>query len=82
MWIRKNIVNLDLYYYMPDYADIIQQFIWQTNDITPELPRVHKYLKYWQYNIDAVIKEARVAYTDNQNGFKSAEIIEELNTWH
>tara|TARA_Y100000593_G_C4237504_1_gene300383 strand:+ start:236 stop:439 length:204 start_codon:yes stop_codon:yes gene_type:complete len=67
---------------MPDYADIIQQFIWQTNDITPELPRVHKFLKYWQYNIDAVIKEVRVAYTDNQNGFKRAKIIEELNTWH
>jgi len=64
MWIRKHIVTLDVLYYMPDYSEIVQEFIWQTNDITPELPKVHKFLNYWKNNIEAVIKEVKVSYTE------------------
>ena len=57
VWIKKNVVTVDILYYMPDFNDIVQEFIWQTPDITPELPRVHKFLNHWHKNIDAVIKE-------------------------
>jgi len=82
MWIRKNLVTVDVIYYMPDYTDIIQQFIWQTDDITPELPRVHRFLNYWHYNIEAVIKEIMVSYTDSPKGYRNAEVIKEIKTWH
>jgi len=55
---------------MPDYTDIVQQFIWQTKDITPELPRVHKFLNYWHHNIDAVIKDVQVAYSEKPGDHK------------
>ena len=56
MWIRKSLVTVDILYYMPDYTDIIQEFMWQTNDYAPDLPRVHKFLNFWKSDIDAVIK--------------------------
>jgi uncharacterized protein Usg len=46
---------------MPDYTNILQEFIWQTNDINPDYPRVHKFLNFWYNNIEAVISEVRLA---------------------
>ena len=54
---RKSIVTLNILYWMPDYQDILQEFVWQTRDVKPEYPRVHKFLNYWHENIDAVISE-------------------------
>jgi uncharacterized protein Usg len=58
--IKKTIVTVNVFYWMPEYSNIIQQFIWQTNDIKPEYPRVHKFLNYWHDNIDAVISEVEI----------------------
>ena len=58
---KKSLVTVDILYWMPDYENILQQFIWQTKDVVPEIPRVHKFLNYWHDNIDAVISEVRVA---------------------
>ena len=46
---------------MPDYTHILQEFIWQTADIRPEYPRVHRFLNYWHDNIEAVISEVNIA---------------------
>lgn len=67
MYIRPSIVTIDIFYYMPMYTSIIQEFIWQTEDIVPRLPRTHKFLNFWKNNIDATIQEVRVAYTYNKD---------------
>jgi uncharacterized protein Usg len=84
MWVRKSLVTLDVLYYMPDYTDIIQEFVWQTEDDTPNLPRVHTFLNYWKDNIEAAIKEVSVAYTyeTDDKGYKSAIFHRELKSWH
>ena len=46
---------------MPDYTHILQEFTWQTADIRPEYPRVHRFLNYWHDNIEAVISEVNIA---------------------
>lgn len=46
---------------MPDYTHILQEFIWQTSDVRPEYPRVHRFLNYWHDNIEAVISEVNIA---------------------
>ena len=58
---KKSLVTVDILYLMPDYENILQQFIWQTKDVVPDIPRVHKFLNYWNDNIDAVISEVKVA---------------------
>ena len=59
--IRNTIVTLNVLYWMPDYTHILQEFIWQTADVRPEYPRVHKFLNYWHDNIEAVISEVKIA---------------------
>ena len=59
--IRNTIVTVNVLYWMPDYNHILQEFIWQTADVRPEYPRVHKFLNYWNDNIEAVISEVIIA---------------------
>ena len=58
--IKNTIVTVSVFYWMPDYQNILQQFIWQTDDVRPEYPRVHKFLNYWHDNFDAVIEEIEI----------------------
>ena len=59
--IKNTIVTINILYWMPDYEHILQQFIWQTADVRPEYPRVHRFLNYWYDNIEAVISEVIIA---------------------
>ena len=59
--LKNTIVTVSVFYWMPDYQNILQQFIWQTDDVRPEYPRVHKFLNYWHDNIEAVIAEINIA---------------------
>jgi|TARA_Y100000992_G_scaffold156493_1_gene104619 uncharacterized protein Usg len=65
---KKRLVTVDILYWIPDYRHILQEFIWQTDDLVPEMPRVHKFLNFWHENIDAVISEIRVMDGD-ENSF-------------
>ena len=53
----KTLITLNIFYWQPDYENILQQFIWQTMDIKPKDPRVRTFLDYWHNNIDAVVSE-------------------------
>ena len=59
--VKNTIVTLNVLYWMPDYTHILQEFIWQTIDVRPEYPRVHRFLNYWHDNIEAVISEVNIA---------------------
>ena len=61
---KKSIVTIDVFYYLPEYTNILQEFVWQTEDIVPEYPRVHQFLNYWKENINAVISEVIVVDSD------------------
>jgi uncharacterized protein Usg len=61
---RLKKVTIGVYYYMPDHRSLLQEFYWQTMDVVPELYRTHRFLRHWQKEIDAVIKEVYVTHAD------------------
>ena len=64
---RKTLVTLNIFYWMPNYENILQQFIWQTMDVKPKYPRVYKFLDYWHNNIDAVVNEIEICDSEREN---------------
>lgn len=75
---RKELVFVGVRYYIPDYTNIINEFYWQTEDIVPDIPRVHQFLEYWQKNIDAIIKEVEVS-TSSKQKYTNAHFYKVLN---
>lgn len=66
---NKNIVveqltTIHIYYYMPDYSSILQEFTWQTLDLQPKFPRIKRFLDHWQTNIEAAIESIYLAHCD------------------
>ncbi len=55
------LATAEVLYYMPDHPALIQSFIWQTLDLAPSYPRLHKFLDFWRREIDAVIHSVRLA---------------------
>jgi uncharacterized protein Usg len=57
-------VLLRIIYFLPDYSHLLNEFLWELHDEIPAMPRVHRFLGYWQRNIEAVIKEVVVSNID------------------
>jgi uncharacterized protein Usg len=57
----RRLILVKVLYFIPDYRHLLNEFTWQTEDEVPTLPRLHRFLRYWQQNIDAVIKDVSVA---------------------
>lgn len=55
------LATAEVLYYMPDHPSLLQSFVWQTLDIAPSYPRIHKFLNFWKREIDAVIHSVRLA---------------------
>ena len=73
---RKVLVSLRVFYYMPDHRNLIQEFMWQTEDVKPKYPRVNKYLNFWRKNIDAVIADIEMAESEQRKSkYRSVEDI-------
>ena len=59
--LRKwTVASVQVVYYIPDYMNLVNEFIWQTEDQLPEYPRITRFLDYWVKNIDGPIKEVYI----------------------
>lgn len=55
------LATAEVLYYMPDHPALLQSFTWQTLDLAPAYPRIHKFLEFWRAEIQAVIHSVRLA---------------------
>lgn len=55
------LATAEVLYYIPDHPSLLQSFMWQTLDLAPSYPRIHKFLDFWRAEIDAVIHSVRLA---------------------
>ena len=62
--VLEQLTLIQVYYYMPDYPSVLNEFVWQTIDLYPRFPRMQRFLSYWSENIDARINEIYLNYTD------------------
>ena len=63
---NKTLLTLNVYYWMPDYDNILQQFVWQTMDVKPKYPRINKFLDYWHNNIEAIVSEIQICESERR----------------
>jgi len=58
------LTTAEILYRMPDFPEILQSFVWQKLDTAPDFPKLHKFLDFWDKNLDAPIHSVRVAGRD------------------
>lgn len=67
------LTTIKVYYYMPDYVSLLQEFVLQQYDIAPQYPELNKFLLHWHKNIDAVIKEVLMSQGSLMKDFKKVD---------
>lgn len=75
---KKSIITIDVFYYFPEYPLLIQEFVWQTEDRVPEIPRTRKFLKYWETNIDGLIKEVILSGLNSDGSATRFQSVDEI----
>lgn len=55
------LTTAEIIYRMPDYQTLLQSYIWQDYDLAPKFPELHRFLDFWQKNLDGPIHHVRVA---------------------
>lgn len=55
------LTTAEILYHMPDHPDLLQTYIWQALDLAPKYPELHKFLTFWQHNLDGKLHSVRVA---------------------
>ncbi len=61
---KWELTTIHVYYWMPDYLHILNLFSFQDDDVPPEYPRMQRFVKYWEENLEARIKEIQIGSTD------------------
>lgn len=61
---KWELTTIHIYYWMPDYLHILNLFSFQDDDVPPEYPRMQRFVKYWEENLEARIKEIQIGSTD------------------
>lgn len=57
-----SIVTAEITYRFPDHLLLLQQFIWQDFDFHPDYPKLHKFLTFWQNNLDGPLHQVLVCH--------------------
>ena len=50
-----------IYYHMPDHQALLQEYIWQDYDISPQFPVLKKFLDFWVDEIEGALHSVYVA---------------------
>ena len=54
------LMTAEITYRMPDSQSILQSFIWQQYDLAPHYPVLHKFLTFWEQNLDGPLHSVSV----------------------
>lgn len=57
------LTTAEILYHLPDYPNFLQTFIWQEYDLAPKYPTLHKFLDFWQRELDGKLHSVR--FTSN-----------------
>jgi uncharacterized protein Usg len=60
----QRLATTEVLYYMPLHPRLLQSFLWQTLDVAPDFPRIHRFLEFWRREIDAVIHSVTISGGD------------------
>jgi len=55
------LATAEILYWMPDHPDILQTYVWQALDLAPRYPALHKFLDFWERELDGKLHSVRVA---------------------
>ncbi len=58
------LTTAEILYFMPDYPNLLQEYIWQDMDLNPDFPILMKFLNFWERTLDGRLHSVQVTNCD------------------
>ena len=58
------LATAEITYRLPDHPSLLQTFIWQHYDLAPDYPELHRFLAFWEQNIEGKLHSVQVGRTE------------------
>jgi uncharacterized protein Usg len=55
------LITAQIYYHLPDFHELLQEFIWQDYDLAPQYPVLNDFLQFWTREIDGKLHSVYIA---------------------
>jgi len=56
------ITTAHILYRIPDFASVLQTYVWQDYDLAPDFPEMHKFLEFWEEKLDGPLHSVRYTH--------------------
>ena len=64
------LTTAQILYRMPDFRNLVQEYLWQDYDLSPEFPELKKFLAFWQRTLEGPVLSVTITQA---NVIKPAE---------
>ncbi|HRJ70354.1 MAG TPA: protein usg [Beijerinckiaceae bacterium] len=58
------LTTAQILYRMPDYRNLLQEYIWQDYDLAPHFPELKKFLEFWQDNLEGPLVSVTICQAE------------------
>jgi uncharacterized protein Usg len=55
------LTTAEILYHLPDHPAVLQTYLWQELDIAPDFPVLHRFLDFWNRELEGRLHSVRVA---------------------
>jgi uncharacterized protein Usg len=59
---QYRLTTAEILYHLPDFPDLLQSFVWQKIDISPEFPVLRRFLQFWEANLEGKLHSVRICH--------------------
>jgi uncharacterized protein Usg len=56
------LTTAEILYHMPDHPHLLQSYIWQEYDLTPDFPELKKFLSFWENHLEGKMHSVTLAH--------------------
>ena len=59
---EPRVTTAELLYRLPDHPSVLQSFVWQKLDHAPGFPELHRFIGFWQREIEGPLHSVRFTH--------------------
>ncbi|MBL0319132.1 MAG: hypothetical protein IPP74_07570 [Alphaproteobacteria bacterium] len=56
------LTTAEILYHLPDHPSLLQTYVWQEYDISPEFPNLKHFLHFWERELDGRLHSVQIAH--------------------
>ena len=56
------LTTANILYRLPDHLDLLQTYVWQSYDIAPRFPALHRFLEFWERELEGPLHSVSIAH--------------------